>query len=240
MEHGKLERAAFMARIRELTREIVSKAKNFESDVVEGNYVTLDVRCPKCGAPHLKEDYRTYRCKTCGYRLYKNIASRELSPEEAAMLLAEGKIGPLEGFRSRFGKPFSAALVLNEEKKPEFVFENNGSSESIVIDPDKHAGIGPCQVCADGQVYDIGTAYVCQNVAKRACTFKLSKTIRQREIPPDQMRKMLVTGKSDVLQRFISKKGRPFDAALTLKKGKLGWEFAKRARPQPAAGSDSR
>jgi hypothetical protein len=53
------------------------------------------------------------------------------------------------------------------------------------------------------------------------------------------MRKMLAVGKSDVLHRFISKKGRPFDAALTLERGKIGWEFAKRARPQPAAGSDS-
>ena len=46
----------------------------------------------------------------------------------------------------------------------------------------------------------------------------MSKTILQREIPPDQMRKMLVEGKSDVLKRFISKKGRPFDATLTFRK----------------------
>lgn len=235
MEHGKLGRTAFMTKIKELTREIVNKAKHFESDVIEGNYVTLNVHCPKCGALHLKEDYRTYHCERCGYRLFKNIASRELSPDEVSKLLTERRIGPLEGFRSKVGKLFSAALVLNEENKPEFVFENNGSSELVVIDPAKHARIGPCQVCGDGQVYDVGTAYVCENVAKQACTFKLSKTILQREIPPDQMRKMLTAGKSDVLERFISKKGRPFDAALTLEKGKIGWEFAKRGRRRPAA-----
>ena len=59
----------------------------------------------------------------------------------------------------------------------------------------------------------------------------MSKAILRREIPPDQMRKMLATGKSDILRGFISKKGRPFDAALTLEKGKIGWEFAKRSRP---------
>ena len=231
MEHGRLDRTAFMAKIKDLTREVVGKAKNFESDLVEGNYVTLNVRCPKCGSPRLQEDYRTYHCEKCGYRLFKNIASRQLSPEEASTLLSEGKIGPLEGFRSKLGKLFSAGLVLNEEHKPEFVFESNGASEPVIIDPAKHTRIGPCQVCAGGQVYDIGTAYVCENVAKRSCTFKVSKAILRREIPPDQMRKMLATGKSDVLRGFISKKGRPFDAALTLEKGKIGWEFAKRSRP---------
>jgi DNA topoisomerase-3 len=231
MEHGRLDRTAFMAKIKELTREIVSKAKDFESDVVEGNYVTLNVPCPKCGSPRLQENYRTYHCEKCGYRLFKNIASRQLSPEEASTLLSEGKIGPLEGFRSKLGKLFSAGLVLNEEHKPEFVFESNGASEPVIIDPAKHSRIGACQVCAGGQVYDIGTAYVCENVAKRSCTFRVSKAILRREIPPDQMRKMLATGKSDVLRGFISKKGRPFDAALTLEKGKIGWEFAKRSRP---------
>jgi DNA topoisomerase-3 len=56
----------------------------------------------------------------------------------------------------------------------------------------------------------------------------MSKTILQREVPPDQLKKMLTEGKSDLLRRFISKKGRPFDAVLSLSKGKIGWEFAKR------------
>jgi DNA topoisomerase-3 len=64
----------------------------------------------------------------------------------------------------------------------------------------------------------------------------MSKTILKREIPQDQMRKMLLEGKSDVLKRFISKKGRPFDATLRLQNGKIGWEFAKR---QPRRGGKS-
>jgi DNA topoisomerase III len=44
------------------------------------------------------------------------------------------------------------------------------------------------------------------------------------------MRKMLADGKSDVLKGFVSKKGRPFDAALKLQAGKIGWEFAKRVK----------
>ena len=55
-------------------------------------------------------------------------------------------------------------------------------------------------MCDAGQVYDTGTAYICENFAKGSCSFKMSKTILQREIPQDQMRKMLVEGKSDVFE----------------------------------------
>ena len=89
--------------------------------------------------------------------------------------------------------------------------------------------IGKCQVCGTCQVYDTGVSYVCENVARGECRFKVNKTILQREINPEQMRKMLAEGKSDVLKGFMSKKGRPFDAALKLQNGKIGWEFAKRA-----------
>jgi DNA topoisomerase-3 len=228
MEQGRLERTSFMAKIKDLAREIVDKAKNFESDRIEGRYLTLDASCPKCGAPNLKEDYRTYFCETCGFRLFKNIASRQLSPEEVTALVTDRKIGPLNGFRSKMGKPFSAVLVLNAENKPEFEFNNNGNDDRAVIDPQQHAVVGKCQVCEGGQVYDTGTAYICENLATGSCSFKMSKTILQCEIPPNQMRKMLLEGKSDLLKRFISKKGRPFDAFLTMQKGKIGWEFLKR------------
>ena len=228
MEQGRLERPAFMGKIKDLTREIVEKAKNFASEV-EGNYVTLDVRCPRCGALHLKEDYRTYHCETCGFRIFKSIAGRLLTPEEVRTLLANKKVGPLEGFRSKAGRPFSASLVLNESNKPEFAFENNGNAQTTEVDTAQHTLIGKCQVCGSGQVYDTGVAYICENVAKGDCSFKLNKTILQREITPEQMRKMLADGKSDVLKGFVSKKDRPFDAALKLQAGKISWEFAKRA-----------
>src|ERR1700674_1919232 len=70
MEQGELDRPVFMAKIKDLTREIVEKAKHFESDMVEGVYATLDVPCPNCGALQLKEDYRTFHCGTCDFRLF--------------------------------------------------------------------------------------------------------------------------------------------------------------------------
>src|SRR5437660_902085 len=50
MAKGDMKRKEFMAQIREFTREIVEKAKNFEGDTVSGDFETLEVKCPKCGA----------------------------------------------------------------------------------------------------------------------------------------------------------------------------------------------
>jgi DNA topoisomerase III len=230
MEQGQLHRDVFMDRIRKLTMEIVDRAKNFESDTVEGDYVTLEVKCPNCGAAQLKEDYRTFHCPSCGYRLFKNVASRALSPGEVTTLIRERQVGPLEGFRSKRGQQFTATLKLNDENKTEFVFESNGAAEIQEIDPATHQKVGICQVCKTGDVYDLGGAYVCENVAKQSCTFKFNKTILKKEILPEQIQKMLETGKSDLIKGFVSKKkgGKTFDAMLTLSEGKIGWEFAKR------------
>ena len=59
-------------------------------------------------------------------------------------------------------------------------------------------------------------------------------------IEAEQVQKLLNEGKTDLLHRFISKKGRPFSAFLTRgADGKVSFEFAPReakvARPKGAA-----
>ena len=51
------------------------------------------------------------------------------------------------------------------------------------------------------------------------------------------MQKLIATGKTDLLPRFVSKKGRPFSAHLKLENGKVGFEFAERTpkAKKPAA-----
>ena len=66
---------------------------------------------------------------------------------------------------------------------------------------------------------------------ERTCDFRSGKIILQRAIEPEQMVKLLATGRTDLLHRFISKKGRPFSAFLVRQPdGKVGFEFA----PRPA------
>ena len=78
-------------------------------------------------------------------------------------------------------------------------------------------------------------SFACENAihTPKTCSFRVSKTILHREIPKEQVEKLITTGKTDLLHKFISKKGRPFSAYLKLENGKVGFEFEeKKARPK--------
>jgi DNA topoisomerase-3 len=227
MAHGKLDRQHFMNDIRGLTREIVEKVKNFRGEEIHGQYATIDAKCPNCGGGPVKEDYKTFRCKDCDWLMWKTIASRQFKPEEVEELLTKGRIGPLRGFRSKMGRAFDAEVKLGQDKKPQFDFGENGLDGEVNIDKSKYKAIGLCPVCHKGQVFALERAYVCENAfaVPKTCSFRIGKTILHREIPIEQVEKLMATGKTDLLPKFISKKGRPFSAYLKLDKGKVGFEF---------------
>src|SRR5438093_4454410 len=68
MAKGHMQANEFMKGIKEFTREIVEKAKNFEGESVTGDFKPLDVKCPKCGGGPCDESYRTFKCRSCGLR----------------------------------------------------------------------------------------------------------------------------------------------------------------------------
>ncbi|HEY5791899.1 MAG TPA: DNA topoisomerase III [Chthoniobacterales bacterium] len=231
MEQGQMPRPQFMDEIRKFTEEIVLKAKNFSGDAVEGRFLDLEAKCPRCGGGVFKESFKAYECPECKLLIWKNMAGRELEREEVKTLLEAGQVGPLEGFRSKMGRPFSAIVKLGEEFKPTFDFGND-KTETQEIDFSQLPPIGPCPVCQKGTIFNAEKAYVCDHTADKSCTFRMGKTILQREIPLEQVQKLLQTGKTDLIPRFISKKGKPFSAFLKLEKGAVGFEFEPR---KPAA-----
>ena len=236
MEKGAMKRNDFMAHIRQFTREIVERAKNFEGDSVGGNFETLEVKCPKCGGGPFEETYRTFKCQSCGLIVWKTMAGRLFERDELVKLLTEKRVGPLEGFRSKIGRKFNAIVKLGEEFKPEFDFGENGHDQPVTIDAAKHESLGLCPLCQKGQVYVLDRAYACENAVskEKTCTFRISKNILHREIPKEQVQKLISTGKTDLLPKFVSKKGRPFSAHLKLENGKVGFEFAPRKPKKPA------
>ena len=243
MERGQLSRDTFMHQIRGLTREIVEKVKGFGEKPIEGEFTTLDLICPQCGGGPYKEDYRTYTCATCGLRVWKSMAGREFEPEEVRQLLTTGQVGPLEGFRSKMGRAFSAIVKLGKENKPEFEFENANGSADEAVDLSTLTPLAPCPVCKAGNVYELEKAYACENSLQgqtaKKCDLRIGKVILQKTISPEQMRKLLTEGKTGLIAGFVSKKGRarPFSAFLKLDaKGKISWEFPPReAKPKRAA-----
>ncbi len=126
IEHKKLTREQFMHDIRNMTAEIVKKAKGFNADDHEDSEPFG--ACPKCGQP-LKERFKGFNCTNseCDFSVWKTVAGRLLVRDELLALIKDRQIGPLTGFRSKTGKRFNATLKLNDEFKTEFDFGVNDS-----------------------------------------------------------------------------------------------------------------
>jgi len=253
MEKGKLGREAFMVEIAQMAERIVKKAKEYDRDTIPGDYATLATPCPNCGGV-VKENYRRFACsgkpgaaEGCGFSISKIPGSRAFELDEVERFLADKKIGPLEGFRSKAGWPFTAELKLafdDELKnwKLEFDFgedAKNAGESGEPIDFSAQESLGACPK-DQGHVYEHGTSYVCEHAVGAAvtCDFKSGKIILQQPVAREQMTKLLATGKTDLLDGFVSNKTRrKFKAYLAYdkKEGKVSFEFEPRAPRVPGA-----
>ena len=227
IERGNFDRDSFMNEIRSMTDKIVAATKAYDGDTVPGDYGQLVVACPKCGSV-VKETYKRFHCvaEECDFSFWKIMGGRQFDLIEANELVSNRRIGPLDGFRSKMGRAFSAELKLTEDHKVEFDFGNDDDDEEEV-DFSGQESVGKCPKC-EGLVYEHGRAFVCEkNTGKeRQCTFRTGKVILKRDIEKEQVVKLLKDGKTDLIPNFISKKGRPFKAYLILKSnGDVGFEF---------------
>ncbi|MEM5400447.1 MULTISPECIES: DNA topoisomerase III [Paraburkholderia] len=236
MERGKLPRDAFMQEIARMTQTIVKRAKEYDSDTIPGDYATLQTPCPNCGG-QVKENYRRFACTKCEFSISKIPGGRQFEIPEVEELLQNKTIGPLSGFRSKMGRPFSAILKLSfddeiKNYKLEFDFgQDSGAEDGEAPDFSQQEPVGACPKCK-GRVYEHGMSYVCEHsVANpKTCDFRSGKVILQQEIARDQMARLLAEGRTDLLTNFKSSRtGRNFKAFLVKQPdGKIGFEFEKK------------
>ena len=237
IEKRQIARDAFMASIRAMAAEIVERAKRYDAETVPGDYATLTVPCPQCGGV-VKENYKKFQCEACGWGFFKQIAGRELSPEEAETLIRTRRVGPLEGFRSKQGRPFTAELVLDDHHALQFAF----ASDEPAADPEAHAAalaaapvVGPCPKCGNDVVVWRGS-YRCRAslFSTPTCDFRLAATILQQPITPEVAGELLREKKSRLLERFVSARTRrPFQAHLVLDDtGKVTFLFPESKTPR--------
>jgi len=239
MEQGKLARTLFMEHITAVTQDMVARIKN--GDIPDTAFATLAMSCPKCSGV-VQENYRKFQCQACDFSIWKVTAGREWAPEEIDQLIRDRRIGPLTGFRSRQGRPFAASLRLNDEFKAEFDFgQNTDGTPEAKPDFSAQQSLGACPKCNAG-VFEHGSGYICENAvgSDKTCDFRVSRIILQQSIERAQLQKLLREGKTDLLPRFISKKGRPFKAFLVkTATGGIGFEFQARAAKTTAASNEA-
>ena len=241
MEHGKLARDEFMREIVRMTEHIVAQAKNFDGDTIPGDFATLAAPCPKCGG-EVHEKYKKFQCvnPACDFAFWKIMGGRQLEPAEAETLLTERAVGPLDGFRSKIGRPFSAKLKLTDANEVEFDFGPRADDDSAEA-PDftDQTPLGPCPKCGN-RVFETPNAYVCERAVgpDKTCDFRSGRMILQRPVERAQMEKLLTSGKTDLLQFVSARTRRPFSAYLARQKdGAVGFEFEpkdpnRKGRPQ--------
>ena len=92
--------------------------------------------------------------------------------------------------------------------------------------------LGKCPKCG-ARVFERGMNYVCEKAvgANRTCDFRTGKIIlQQADRAASQMTKLLATGKTDLLEKFISKKAGTFKAFLVVKDGETWSSSSSRAK----------
>ncbi|MCB9831266.1 MAG: topoisomerase C-terminal repeat-containing protein [Planctomycetes bacterium] len=239
---GHYDASVFMAEIRGFVEEMVAKVKN----AAEGSAILAadhpgPLHCPKCGKG-LEEKAYSYFCvdqEDCGIRIHKDAGGKHLFPEVLGRLIEHMKdedpmVGPFTGFE----RPKAPCkMKISEEGQVLLKPEGDVEFEQHELRPeaqiDDGTPVGKCPKCG-AEVQAQGTGYACTS---EDCKFRLSKKLLMRELPPAQVKKMLAEAgaKTDLIEGFISKRGRPFSAMLFFEEGSLKWEFPPRAPRKKAA-----
>ncbi len=218
IEKGKETREKFMEGIVDMTRTMVKNIKGFKEESTTGEAPFSPVNGKK-----VFETVSRYTTED-GIVIRKMIGGKRLTPEEITELLTNRKIGPLTGFRSKRGAEFSAVVIINDENKIEFVFDEKPEEVEVGAE----VGKSPVDGAA---VYETMTGYVSDSYLKKEPSgITLPKILLGKEIPLEEIKKMLAGEKTTLLKGFRSNKThRTFDAYLYLDKGgKLKFDFPPR------------
>jgi DNA topoisomerase-3 len=130
MEKGTERRPDFMSDINRFTTELVEEVRGMDGEKLAAPSSSREPlgACPKCGAPVL-ETRKAYGCSAwkksgCDFVIWKEVSGKRLSENQARQLLANGRTGQMKGFKSKAGKPYSAALKLDAEHRVKLEFAN--------------------------------------------------------------------------------------------------------------------
>ena len=205
-------------------------------------------QCPKCKTGRVFENGMNYVCeratgadRKCDFKTGAIILQQPIEKAQIVKLLAEGKTDLLKGFVSKkTNRKFEAFLKFDgakvsfefapREKKFPAKGAKKDDAPAVKLDFTGQEPLGKCPKCK-GNVFEGPESYLCERsqLDAKKCTFKTGKVVLQQPVDREQVKKLLATGKTDLLTQFISKAGKPFPAHLKLaERGKVEFEFPER------------
>lgn len=232
IEKGELTRKNFMQEIVDSTQTMVQSIRDFDEEATK----TVAKFSPFKDTVFY-EYLDRFESEDGKIRIRKILGGRHMSNDEIVELLTKRQLGPMDGFISKKGAPFSAIIKITEENKVEFVFEDNNSGvdgQPLDISKETPIGVSPTD---ESPVYETLTGFISKSALDGEKTgLRLNKIILGKEIGLENVKKLLIGEKSDLLVGLRSSRTkRLFDAWLTLSKaGKIQFSFPPRKTKKKA------
>ena len=128
IEQGEASADGFTHSIEGYTREITAELLGCDRLF---SHKDSGCQCPKCKHGTMQFFGKVVRCsnKECGMPVFKQVAGKLLTDADITDLLTKGKTRTLNGFTSKQGKPFSAAIAFDENFNTKFVFAERKTAE---------------------------------------------------------------------------------------------------------------
>lgn len=128
IERGEASADGFTHSIEGYTREITAELLGCDRLF---SHKDSGCQCPKCKQGTMQFFGKVVRCrnKECGMPVFKQVAGKLLTDADITDLLTKGKTRTLNGFISKQGKPFSAAIAFDENFNTKFVFAERKTAE---------------------------------------------------------------------------------------------------------------
>ena len=128
IERGEASADGFTHSIEGYTREITAELLGCDRLF---SHKDSGCQCPKCKQGTMQFFGKVVRCsnKECGMPVFKQVAGKLLTDSDITDLLTKGKTRTLNGFTSKQGKSFSAAIAFDENFNTKFVFAEHKTAE---------------------------------------------------------------------------------------------------------------
>lgn len=128
IERGEASADGFTHSIEGYTREITAELLGCDRLF---SHRDSGCQCPKCKQGIMQFFGKVVRCsnKECGMPVFKQVAGKLLTDADITDLLTKGKTRTLNGFTSKQGKSFSAAIAFDENFNTKFVFAERKTAE---------------------------------------------------------------------------------------------------------------
>lgn len=241
VERGEKKRADYMKEIHDLVKQFVDALKNFEFPKLFEGTEPLGP-CPACGAP-VHERLRVFDCEKgglegeCNWVLWKDISGRFVDRRSARQLITDRETPPKAGFFSRQGREYEAMFVLDENNETNVKPRSADGIPELSDAAATPLDIGPCPFHPDKLVKRSPQGYRCELHAAKECALSLPLVLCHRPFTPEEIAQLTSAEKKvGPFENFISKRGRPFTATLTLgDNARISWEFPPRGEGRKAA-----